>query len=225
VLLLNNDIEVEPGLVDELVRAAESDPRIGCVGPKCMYFGDRVRIWSAGGVLRFRESITRERGYRELDSGQFERDQQVDYINGCAILIRTTAALAAGGWDPLYFVCVDDADYCTRLRRRGWRCFYAHRAVLYHMVAVSTGGYTPAKNFQLGKSGALYVRRYANPLQWATFLLFSAAALPLAWLRELPRGNQAAATAKWRGLLAGLRSPLPPPPDLAAPAAAAARDR
>ena len=222
VLLLNNDIEVEPDLVDELVRAAESDPGIGCVGPKCMYFGDRGRIWSAGGILRFRESITRERGYRELDSGQFERDQQVDYVNGCAILIRTTAALAAGGWDPLYFVCVDDADYCTRLRRRGWRCFYAHRAVLYHMVAVSTGGYTPAKNFQLGKSGALYVRRYANPWQWATFLLFAAAALPLAWLRELPRGNQAAATAKWRGLLAGLRSPLPPPPELAAPAA---RDR
>jgi GT2 family glycosyltransferase len=218
VLLLNNDIEVEPGLVEELVRVAESDPRIGCVGPKCYYFSDRRRIWSAGGILRFRESITRERGYQELDAGQFERDQEVGYVNGCAILIKRSAALEAGGWDPVYFVCVDDADYCTRLRRRGWRCFYAHRAVLYHMVAVSTGGYTPAKNFQLGKSGAFYVRRYASPWQWASYLLFSAAALPLAWLRELRRGNQAAATAKWRGLVAGLRAPLPPPPALAAAA-------
>ena len=37
-----------------------------------------------------------------------------------------------------------------------------------------------------------------------------------AWLRELRRGNQAAATAKLRGLWAGLREELPPSPPLAA---------
>ena len=186
------------------------------MGPKCYYFSDRRRLWSTGGILRFRESVTRERGYQQIDQGDFDRDQEMPYINGCAILIRRSAALAVGGWDPLFFVCVDDADYCTRLRRAGWRCFFAHRAVLFHMVAVSTGGYTPAKNFQLGRSSALYVRRYARPWQWLSFLLFSAAALPWAWLRESRRGNQAAATAKWRGLWAGLRAPLPAPPGLPA---------
>jgi len=67
VLLLNNDIEVEPDLLDRLVEVAESDPAIGCVGPKCYFHGDRQRLWSAGGILRFRESITRERGYGEID--------------------------------------------------------------------------------------------------------------------------------------------------------------
>jgi GT2 family glycosyltransferase len=216
VLLLNNDIEVRPDLLDHLVRVAESDGAIGCVGPKCYYFSDRERLWSAGGILRFRESVTRERGTQELDRGQYDRDEEVPYINGCAILIRTSAALAVGNWDPLYFVCVDDADFCTRLRRAGFRCFFAHRAVLYHMVAVSTGGYTAARNFELGRSSALYVRRYARPGQFAAFLLFSALALPWAWLRELRRGNQAAATAKWRGLRAGLSAPLPAPPGFAA---------
>src|SRR5262245_26409687 len=69
VLLLNNDIEVHPRMLDELVAVAESDPAIGCVGPKCYFFGERERLWSAGGVLRFRESITRERGYGEIDRG------------------------------------------------------------------------------------------------------------------------------------------------------------
>ncbi len=36
VLLLNNDIEVEPDLLTELVKAAESDPKIGCVGPEVL---------------------------------------------------------------------------------------------------------------------------------------------------------------------------------------------
>src|SRR5690349_7764477 len=81
VLLLNNDIEVQPDLLDRLVEVAESDPKIGCVGPKCYFHGDRQRLWSAGGTLRFRESITTERGYGEIDRGQYDEDSQVDYIN------------------------------------------------------------------------------------------------------------------------------------------------
>jgi len=57
------------------------------------------------------------------------------------------------------------------------------------------------------------VRRYAGLRQWLTFLLFSGLALPLAFLRELPRGNQGAVVAKLRGIVEGLRSPLSPPPD------------
>ena len=212
VLLLNNDIEVEPDLLDELVKAAESDPAIGCVGPKCYYLADRRRLWSAGGILRFRESITRERGMGEIDRGQYDEDADVDYVNGCAILIRRAAAEAAGAWDPLYFICVDDADFCTRVRRAGWRCRYAHRAVLYHMVALTTGPYTAPRNYQWGRSTAIYVRRYANLWNWLTFLFWTALAIPAAFLRETFRGNAGAVWGKLRGLWAGLRLKLAPAP-------------
>ena len=56
------------------------------------------------------------------------------------------------------------------------------------------------------------MRRYASAGQRLSFLLFSLAAVPVAWLRELRRGNQAAATAKLRGIRQGLRETLPPPP-------------
>lgn len=205
VLLLNNDIEVEPDLLDHLVAVAEGDPRIGVVGPKCYFHGDRQRLWSAGGKLRFRESITHERGYGEIDRGQYDRDAEVDYINGCAILIKRSAADAAGPWDPLFFICVDDADFCTRVKRKGFRCVYAHRAVLYHMVAYTTGGYSSGRNVQFGRSSTLYVRRYGSPLNWVTFLLFSTAAFCVAYLRELRKGNQAAAVAKLTGIREGLK--------------------
>jgi GT2 family glycosyltransferase len=215
VLLLNNDIEVEPGMLAELVRAAEADAKIGAVGPKCYFHGDRRRLWSAGGILRFRESITRERGYGEIDRGQYDRDEEVDYINGCAILIRRAAAEAAGMWDDVFYICVDDADFCTRIKRQGFRCVYVHRAVLYHRVAFTTGGYSPGRNFQFGRSGAIYVRRYARPWQWLTYLAFTTAAFPVAWLRERRRGNQAAVVAKLKGMRAGLSAEIPPPSRLA----------
>jgi len=219
VLLLNNDIEVEPDLLDALIHAAERDPRAGALGPKCYFHGEGRRLWSAGGVLRFREAVTRERGYGEIDAGQYDAECGVDYVNGCAILVRRSAAEAVGAWDPLYFICVDDADFCTRLARAGWRCLYVPRAVLYHRVAWTTGGYTPGRNFQLGRSSALYVRRYGNTAQRLRFLAFAAAAFLVGFLRELPRRNQAAAVAKVRGAMAGWREPLPAPPPLGPPPA------
>ena len=45
-----------------------------------------------------------------------------------------------------------------------------------------------------------------------TVVAFFAASLPVAFVRELFRGNQGAVVAKLRGFVAGLRVPLPPPP-------------
>jgi GT2 family glycosyltransferase len=212
LLLLNNDIEVAPDFVGELVRVAEGDPSIGIVGPKGYYYRDRQRIWSAGGKLRFGEAVTRERGEGELDRGQYDRDQEVEYVNGCAMLIRRAAVEAAGFWDPIFQLCFEDADFCVRVRRVGFRCLYAHRARLWHKVSSSTGGYQPGKTFHSARSTALFIRRYANPWQRGKALLLIAAALPLAYLRELLHGNQAAVTAKARGYLAGFRAPMTVPP-------------
>lgn len=210
---MNNDIEVAPDLLRELVAAIEPDPTIGCVGPKCYYyFGDRRRIWSAGGHLRFRESVTRERGMGELDRGQYDRDGEVDYTNGALMLIRRGALLAAGLWDPVYHVSVEDADWCVRMKGAGYRCWYAHRARLWHMVSPTTGGYTAGRTFRTGRSTAIFVRKYAGLLGWISFLFWTGVALPAAFLRELPRGNSSAVWAKFRGLRAGLAEPLPPPP-------------
>jgi GT2 family glycosyltransferase len=209
VLACNNDVEADPDMLGELVRAIESDPSIGCVGPKTYYYADRERLWSAGGVLRFKESVTRERGMGEIDRGQYDRDGEVDYVNGCAILMRRSALVAAGLWDPAYYLGVEDADWCVRARRQGFRCRYAHRARLWHMVSHSIGVYKPGRTFHTGRSTAIFLRKYARPWQWLSFALFYAASVPVAFLRELPRGNQAAAITKLKGVWEGLRVPTP----------------
>ena len=213
LLLLNNDIEVDPGMLTEMVRVAESDSTIGCVGPKIYYYWNRDRLWSAGGMIRFRESITRERGMGEVDGGQYDRDEEVSYINGCATLIRHQVLREVGLWDPLFHMAAEDADWCMRMKRLGYRCVYAHRAVLWHMVAYTVGGYEARRTFLNGRGTALFVRRYGGFKDWCTFLFFMTLAIPAAFLRELPKGNQGAAVAKLRGVFEGLKVPLTPPPE------------
>lgn len=215
LMLCNNDIEVAPDMVSCLVGAAAAAPGAGCLGPKCYYFfGDRNRLWSAGGILRWREAMTRERGMGELDRGQFDAEQDVDYVNGACMLVRRGAVAAAGLWDPIYHVSVEDADWCVRIQRAGWSCRYVPGARLWHMVSPTTGGYTAARTYRTGRSTAIFVRKYAGVLGWTSFLFWSAVAFPLALARELWRGNAAAVLAKYRGLRDGLRTPLPPLPTL-----------
>lgn len=223
LLLLNNDIEVHPEMVSEMLAVAQSNAAIGCVGPKTYYYADRQRLWSAGGIIQFRESVTRERGMRELDRGQYDRDEEMDYINGCAMLVPRRVVETIGLWDPAYLVGVEDADWCMRMKEAGFQCWYAHKALLWHMVSPTTGGYKPGRTFNTGRSTAIFVRRFAGPLQKLSFWVALLLAIPAAFLRELPKGNQGAAIAKLRGVLDGWKAPLGPPPGW--PASPAAEER
>src|SRR3989338_7463326 len=51
VLLLNNDTTVAPDFLNQMVKAAESDKKIGVVGAKIYYFAEKTRIWYNGGVF------------------------------------------------------------------------------------------------------------------------------------------------------------------------------
>ncbi len=213
LMTMNNDLEVAPAMVSELVKVAEATPKAGCVGPKSYYyFGDRNRIWSAGGELRFREAVTRERGMGRIDRGQFDRDERVGYVNGACMLIRRQVFAHVGLWDPVYHVSVEDADFCARALGAGWECWYAHRARLWHMVSPTTGGYVAARTFRTGRSTAIFVRKYATTTNWASWLFWIVVAFPFALAREATRGNTSAVFAKYRGFWAGLRVPLVPPP-------------
>lgn len=213
LLILNNDIEVAPDMVTEMVRLAESDPAIGLVGPKAYYYWDRERLWATGGRIVFREAATKERGIGELDHGQYDRDEDTGYVNGCAQLVKRAVFEEIGLWDPLFHLCFEDADFSLRARRAGWRSAYAHRARLWHMVSVSTGGYRPPKTYHSARSTAIFIRRHASPARWVGAIAMIALALPAAFVRELFRGNAAAVWAKARGFYDGFfRAELTAPP-------------
>ena len=149
----------------------------------------------------------------ELDRGQYDRDGEVDYVNGALMLIRREAMLATGLWDPVYHVSVEDADWCVRMKRAGFRCWYVHRARLWHMVSPTTGGYTAGQDVShraLDGDLRAQVRR-ARPGGRASSSGPRWRSRPR-WCASCRGGNTAAVVAKFRGVLAGLRAALPEPP-------------
>src|SRR5258708_4944971 len=212
VLLLNTDVELDPGFLPPLL-AACADPAVGAAGPKIFYFEPPDRLWAAGGRLRIRETVTEEFGRGRPDGPRFSRAAHLPYLTTCCLLMPRDALERVGPLAPAYFINVDDADWCRRALDAGFRLRYVPESRVWHKVAASSGGaYTPGKTFHTARSNAVYVRRHAGLAGLAGFLAANLMALPLAWLRELPRGNARAVAAKARGRLPGLIEPLPEPP-------------
>jgi GT2 family glycosyltransferase len=217
LMIMNNDIGVEPEMLTEMMKVATSDPSIGAVQPKMYYYWDRQRLWSAGGVLRFWIAPTRERGMGEIEKGQYDRTEEVDYVNGVALLTPRAVFEKVGYFDPTFNLAGEDADWCMRMKRLGFKAIYAHRGVLYHMVSHTAGSYVPRRTFWTGRSLSLFVRRYARLHQWLGFVVLTIPALKFAWLRELFKGNSSAVVQKLRGIIAGLKETMPEPPGFGDP--------
>ncbi len=200
-VILNNDTEAAPDLVDRLVEVAESDPQIALVGPKILYVEPPHLLWSAGGRIDYWRGMFHHLGLRRPDGPPFDRQRDVDYLTGCCILISRRGLIEIGYLDTRFTMYSEDADWCVRARRLGYRVVYAPAARLFHGVsAASGGGLTPYKMYHRVRSNLLFFQRYARPWHWPAIAL----CLPLAfaWFagRELARGNRRIIVAAFQAL-------------------------
>src|SRR3954469_8557750 len=76
VLLLNNDMEVEPDFLDPALAAATRNNKVGLVTGKIL-FGDRRNvIWQAGGRIDAFRVQGNPRGWNEVDGGQYDKEDE-----------------------------------------------------------------------------------------------------------------------------------------------------
>ena len=180
ILLLNNDTFVDGNFLTELVKVAESDPKIGIVGPKIYYYDEPNKIWFAGGKINRRLGKTKHLGVHRIDKGQFESIKKVDYITGCAFLVKDEVFDKIGLLDNEYFFCFEDLDFCIRAQKEQYYCFYIPKAKIWHKVSQSGGGrighislYYNTRNRALfmKKNGPLFDRICFFPFYLIRFVL------------------------------------------------------
>jgi N-acetylglucosaminyl-diphospho-decaprenol L-rhamnosyltransferase len=147
LLIGNADLDFAPGAVTALVSALDADPALGVVGPRLtnpdgsLYpsartFPDLIDAVGHGllGLVAPRNRFTRR--YRLLDWDHASA-ARVDWVSGACFLARRTAWEAIGGFDPAFFMYMEDVDLCWRLGRAGWAVGYEPAADVVHTQGVS----------------------------------------------------------------------------------------
>lgn len=144
ILLLNNDTVVDPNFLSELVNSANM-PNIGFLGPKVYYYdyeGRKDIINFAGGELNKIKGLTKHIGFNEIDNGQYEELKEVDYVQGCCILIKKQIFKEIGFFDPQYFTYWEETDLCRRGFNKGYKSIYVPKAKIWHKISSSNVGQT-----------------------------------------------------------------------------------
>ena len=138
IALLNNDAEAAPGWLAALVRACSKRDDIGMAAGKILMWEDPRRIDKAGHLI-FPDGQNRGRGTGALDRGQFDREEEVLWPDGCAAIYRKKMLDGIGGFDEDFFAYGDDAELGLRARIAGWRCLYTPEAVVRHHRGATLG--------------------------------------------------------------------------------------
>ncbi|HMH46812.1 MAG TPA: glycosyltransferase family 2 protein [Solirubrobacteraceae bacterium] len=137
IALLNNDIELEPGWLAELVTAVDRHPDAATVAGKLLNFYRREVIDAAGDI--FTHSATAfGRGGGERDVGQYGREEEVFAPTAGAALYRASALADVGSFDESFFAYFEDVDWGLRAQLLGHRSWYVPSAVGYHMGSETT---------------------------------------------------------------------------------------
>ncbi len=138
IALLNNDAEAEPQWLASLASAFEGRREIGMAASKILVHEDPRRIDKAGHLI-YPDGQNRGRGSGELDTGQYDRVEEVLWPDGCAAMYRRAMLDEIGGFDEDFFAYADDAELGLRARIAGWKCLYVPQAIVRHHRGATLG--------------------------------------------------------------------------------------
>jgi hypothetical protein len=165
VALLNNDLELDPRWLEELVATLDRHPEAATASGKLLSFHRRDVVDSAGDMF-MRSGMAFGRGAGQVDRGQFDREEEVFAPTAGAGLYRATALADVGPFDESLFAYLEDVDWGLRAQLAGYRSRYAPSAVAYHMGSHTTGGDANPLFFRLKRRNTIALLVKDVPLRF-----------------------------------------------------------
>jgi GT2 family glycosyltransferase/lipopolysaccharide/colanic/teichoic acid biosynthesis glycosyltransferase len=176
LLVLNPDVEVLTGSVEEMVRLMKSDPSAGLIAPKLLYpdgtIQDSCRTFYTLPVFLLRRTflgrlfpnhrLLREHLMLDFDHAH---TREVDWCLGASLLARRRAVEDVGPMDERFFLYFEDVDWCYRMAARGWK-------VLYHPAAVMIHRYERASARRPGRGLWIHLASTVRYYEKWSFLLY-----------------------------------------------------
>lgn len=144
VLILNPDIEVIPGAIDELARHLDAHPDTGIAGGKLLNPDGSLQyscrtFYTLFTLLHRRTPIGRlfpnssvVRDHLMLD-WDHESVREVDWMLGACLMVRNEAIRDVGLMDERFFMYFEDVDWCYRMKQHGWKVVYVPGARMKHV--------------------------------------------------------------------------------------------
>lgn len=139
LLLVNPDVHLDPGAVESLRALFRIEPKAGAVAPRLRYpdggFQPTCRRFpTIYNLLLSRGSVlTRIFGGGHVYTlPDYTETTEVDAVAGTVLMIRSAVFHRVRGFDPRFFMYMEDTDLCRRLVTRGYNNYFVPTAGAVH---------------------------------------------------------------------------------------------
>jgi len=193
-VLLNSDVEVQPGWLTPMVELLESDQSIAACQSKLLNWNNKKLFEYAGGaggwLDKYGYPFAKGRIFDkyEEDHGQYDKAEPVFWASGASMCLRVSVFHEMKGFDEYFFAHQEEIDLCWRIQLAGYKIYSCPASVVYHV-----GGGTLPK----GNSLKTFLNFRNNRIMLSKNLPLSKK------LWAIPVRNLLDAVSAWKGLLSG----------------------
>lgn len=169
IWLLNNDTEVAPESLTELVEVMECAPEAGMASSKIYLHSDPKRLDFAGGLWEKGRLRRRLLGANQVDHGQYDEPAERRSVSGCSLLVSSRMVQHVGLMDESYFLYWEDTEWCARAQQKGYAILFAPKAHVWHKVSASTKKNSFTQHYYFTRNGFFFLWSH-DPLLLPVFI-------------------------------------------------------
>jgi GT2 family glycosyltransferase len=206
IFIFNNDAVIDPDCVRILTLESE---KFGAeiAGPRIFYKSNRNKIWQGGGYFNYLKAGVRNPEKNKFMPVKTKESTTVDFVTGCAMLVKAEVFVKLGLYDEDYFFYTEDLDFCLNARRKNMKVLFVPEARAYHdLEGISKSRTSPYVLYHLARSTVIFFRKnfgvfYFTYAMILHFLLYT----PYRLFQSLIGGNRMGGWFAWiRGSFTGL---------------------
>jgi GT2 family glycosyltransferase len=161
VLILNNDVTVEPGFLAPLLAALQSQPDIGVVTPLVAEQASGGRVWALGSVVNWHTAeVRRQNAGEAVEAWRHRAPVEVEIASGAAMLVKAEVFQQVGLLDEDFFLYFEEIDWCLRVRQAGYRVVAVPASVVWHKVSAALGTASPVVDYYMLRNHLRLIRRH-----------------------------------------------------------------
>jgi len=169
ILLLNSDTIAQPNILKFSFEKIKAEEKIGVMSCRLLNLDltvqntarkfpspPRMAAYSLGLPWIFPKLF----GWADIQDPGWDRkteSRDVDWVGGAFMMIRRKAIDMIGGLDEGFFFYGEDAEFCHRAKKAGWRVRYESGASVIHLAGASSD---PQKLAQREKNILTWQARY-----------------------------------------------------------------
>ena len=171
--IVNNDTELTPTLLNELLLPFAANNQVGVTCPKIRFFDTPGVVQYAGyNSMNMYTGTATPVGLNQPDGSVYDQPGLTNFAHGCAMMVSRAVVDTVGRFADRFFLYYEELDWSQRIKDAGFLIYYQPSAAILHKESVSVGQHNPLKTYYLTRNRILFMRRHCSSFQLVIFYLF-----------------------------------------------------